>query len=114
MDRVLQHSLNPAQGITPGQLGDLCQMMLTNMHMRKVTPEFWLDATNDIFDLYELAATVAAEAVLGKVKGLDPDVSKTLAGAMELSLNEITHMRIKLVALHTELMKCPPPGTKIN
>jgi hypothetical protein len=114
IERVMENALDPNQGVTPGQLQDLCSMFLTAMHLRKVTPEYWMEKQELPFKLTALASYVEAEADLMKVVGLGEQAVSTLKGAVELSLKEISTLRVKMLEELKLLRQCPGPGAKVH
>lgn len=111
MTQIMEQALDPNFGITPGQLCDIAEMFVATMHLKKVTPQFFMDHLRSASDMMQLAKRIEAEAKL-----LNLDVSKavkdTLKGAIDLSMKEINALRERLLK-DVELMKqIPLPGTK--
>ena len=114
MERILTQALDPNFGVTPEQLGDLCQMFLGDMFLRKVHPEFWMVHAEIVFELIGLCSGIEAENRLLKTEGVPDKVKETMKAAMELSLREINGLRKNLIKSLDLLKQCPMPGTIVH
>ena len=114
MERILEQALDPNFGVTPEQLGDLCQMFLGDMFLRKVHPEFWMVHAEIVFELIGLCSGIEAENRLLKTEGVPDKVKETMKAAMELSLREINGLRKNLIKSLDLLKQCPMPGTIVH
>lgn len=114
IERVMENAFDPKQAVTPGELQDLCQMYVSDMHLRKVTPEYWLEKQQLPFRLHALASQILAESSLQKVVVKDGPEFKTLDGSIQLSLKEINDLRRKILAELALLKQCPLPGVQLH
>lgn len=114
IEGVLTQALDPSQTITPDQLKDLMEMFVTDLHLRKVLGEPWMEIVPICTRGIELAAQIKAEGRLSRTPDLPEGVVKTIDAAIELSLQEIRSLREKLMK-HLDLLKqCPPEGAQIH
>ncbi len=114
IERILEASLDPTVTITPEDLQDAMEMVLTDMHLRKVKPQYWVDVLPVCTTGLRLAAQVVAEASVRKVEGLPDNVVKLLNTSIEISLKEIRTLRIQLQSVLRDLRECPMPRDTIH
>lgn len=114
MERIMEQTLDPNFGVSPGQLCDLCEMYIATMHLKQVTPQFFMDHMQRATAMMALAKGIEAEAKLSRVEGLSPEAKKTLLGAIDLSMREINGLREKLLEDVELLKQCPLPGVQLH
>lgn len=114
IEKVLAHALDPGQTITPDQLCDLMEMFITDLHLRKVTGEVWCDAEALCVDMIKLAASVSSESGLRSLPDLTAETTKILDDSIELSLQSIRELRVKLYSKLNLLGQCPMPGVTVH
>lgn len=114
IEQVLTGALDPDHTITPDQLCDMMEMMITDLHLRKVTGAFWCEVQTMCVNGVKLATSISSESGLKSLPGLPPETLKILDGSIELSLKEIRQLRGKLMAKLELLKQCAPQGTKIH
>lgn len=114
LDQVLYRALDPNIGVTPSQFNDLMEMFLTLMLLRRVCPEFWVEHCGLVMKALALSHGVMAEARLLQIEGISEETKKTLAGALELSGQELCEIRSKLLAPLALLREMPMPHVKLN
>jgi len=94
--------------VFPEQLADVVGMFFTLMHLQRVTDEFWCQHFDAAARLLELSQFVIAEDTLSKIPGLGSEAQATLKSAIDLSINEINTLRVKLGEVVQELGRIPP------
>ena len=114
IEDIMMQALSPTMGLTPGQLGDLAEMFVTLMYLKKVHPEYWTFHSELPMEIQRLCAHVSAEYSLSKVEGLPEATKATLASAIELSTKEIAVKRAALAKEFMLLRQIPMPGTTIH
>lgn len=114
IEKVLVNALDPGQTITPDTLCDLMEMFITDLHLRKVTGEVWCEVEALCVDMIKLAASVSSESGLRSLPDLTAETTKILDGSIELSLQSIRELRVKLYSRLNLLMQCPMPGVTIH
>lgn len=114
IEAVLTRALVPTQGLTPLQLQDLMEMFITDMHLRKMIPEFWLPNLTLVARVIALASQVDAETKLLQVPNLPAEAQAILKGSIDISFKEISDARKKLLELLATLKECPLPGQAIH
>lgn len=114
LERVLTQALDPAIGLTPDQISDLMEMFVTDMHLRGVMGDFWMECVPMVLHVVRLCERVKAEARMSRTPDLPEGVVKTIESAIELSVQEIRSLRTDLMAKLVLLKQCPSPGAKIH
>jgi hypothetical protein len=114
LDGVLAKALPTSFACTPSHLIDLGEMFLALMFFKRVRPSYYAQHTADAFRLIELCARVSAELDLLQTEDLSETATKTLKGAMDLSVQEIKVVRENLVKELELLQQIPLPGTTIH
>lgn len=114
IEKVLTYALDPRQGVSPDQLNDIMEMMITDLHLRKSQGQFWLDVLPMCIRGVKLSAQISAETRLSRTPGLDPAVVKTIESAIDISIQEINSLRAKLLVKLEVLKQCPNEGAQIH
>lgn len=100
----------PEQPLTPDQCGDLCEMLVTLLHFKKVEPEYYVRVSDLAFRLERLCARLTAEVVLINRAPLTDEAKATMKSAVDLSLKEVNDLRAQALVEVKLLAEIPLPG----
>lgn len=111
----MTQAMDPATvGLTPDQIANLMEMFITDMHLRVVEGGFWMDVLPMCVKGIQLCERIKTEGRLSRTPNLPEGVVKTMAGAIEVSIQEIRSLRTELMGKLALLKQCPSPGAKIH
>lgn len=110
LQKVLLNSMPPEQPLTPDQCGDLCEMLVTLLHFKKVEPEYYVRVSDLAFRLERLCARLTAEVVLINRAPLTDEAKATMKSAVDLSLKEVNDLRAQALVEVKLLAEIPLPG----
>lgn len=110
LQRIMDFVFDLDSTVTPEQLRDGAEMYLAMMHLKKVTPQYFLNHMGNAIALIRQAYRIEAEATLLALEGLDAKGTETLKGAVELSTKEINALRPKMLKDLQALAEIPLPG----
>lgn len=109
LEGIIGKVLHPSNMLSPEQLHDIMEMFLTDLHLRKVGGEFWVETCNKVMDLARVAVEVRTLGHIIKTLDLDEAKKKVLDDMMKLSIAESSEKRHALLPVINLLkeMKCP-------
>lgn len=111
---VMENVLGGTFPVTPGQLIDVAGMFHCQMHLKKVTPRWYLEHMDASTELLSLACQIKAESKLATYEGIPEKLKKEMGEAIEATTKEINTLRAKMLADVKLLGEIPPPGTPIH
>lgn len=115
LENIMAQTVDPANPLSPGQLHDVMEMMLTDMHLRKVTGEFWVETCSAIMEVAKVAVEInVVGSLLKKLPDLTEKNKKTLETVLELSIKESHDLRKALVPKVNLLTSMPCPDVKLH
>lgn len=110
MENFLDQALHPNFGLSPDQMTDICEMLITLMFLKKVTIEWWMAHLREVMTLVSKAQQIAAEARVFRAMSDDDPRRAGAEAAIELSLMEISKLRTSLLKTLQLLKEVPGPG----
>ncbi len=114
LESMMKSALHPEQGLDMAQFQDTMDMFLALMHLKKVTPEYWIKVAGLPTRGINIASLIGALTVMERQPKLAAETKKMIQSSIEINTKALAGIRTKMVKAFEELAEIPPPGTAIN